>query len=90
MAHSTMEVTRMELEGERFSSGIRRIDRSRDMCEQDVAIRAPFLNGKMLDVDVTSTRCWTIVVDHGDSSLVVDVYFSRIADGKAEIGQNGP
>ena len=43
------------------------------MFHDNVALLAPLLNGKVLDLDVMSTWCGTVFVDHCFCSLIVDV-----------------
>jgi hypothetical protein len=71
MSHGLTSVTSAKNPAKRLGSTIRRIDRSRDVFHTDEAAETPFLNCKVLDVPVASSRSGTILVDRSGSSFVV-------------------
>ena len=73
MSHATACMARMEHPSKNLGQIIARIENPCEMFHDNVAFLAPFLNGKVLDLDVTSTRCGTVFVDHRFCSLIVDV-----------------
>jgi hypothetical protein len=47
------------------------VDNARDVREDDLLGSFPFLEGKMLDVDMTGTWCGAICIDHQDCRGVI-------------------
>ena len=52
MTHHAAHMSKMQGGAQRLGEGIGRIDDTRDVTENDVALGFPFLNRKMLDIDV--------------------------------------
>ena len=67
---------RKEKEGSRpreLGTSISAVDDTRNMVKFDQTTLSPFLNGEVLNVDVTRTSGRLVLVDHGDGGHVVDV-----------------
>ena len=62
----------MENPSERLCQIITGIEDPREMFHDEVALLSPFLDGKMLDLDVLCTGCGSVFVDHTKRSFVVD------------------
>ncbi len=52
VSHQTADVTKMQGRSQGFRQRIGRVDDTRDVTQDDVAIDLPFLNGEVLDVNV--------------------------------------
>ena len=48
------------------------VDDTGTVSHDDLSFITPFLNGKMLDLDVAGTGCGSVFVDHRNRSLIVD------------------
>ena len=57
-----MEIMKGSVEG--FCQRVCRVDKSRDVLEDDVAISFPFLQRKMLNVNMPRTWSGSVGVDH--------------------------
>ena len=71
MTHQATNMTEVESGAERFSEGVRRIDDTRDVAKDNIAVGLPFLNGKVLNVNMSRTWRRSTCVDHQDCRLVV-------------------
>ena len=89
VTHEAVGVTMMERSTQRFGEGIGRVDDAGDMFQDNFALGFPFLNGKVLDVDVARARCRAARVDHEDSSSVVFVENGGIRLGITKFGEDG-
>ena len=54
VAHCTENVSAVEVRCEALGRCVGAVDDARDVCESDVAVLFPFLDGKVGDTDVTS------------------------------------
>ena len=72
MSHATASMARVEHPTKSFGHVVTQVDDTWAVTQNDVALVAPFLNGKMLDLDVASTRSGTRFIDHGNRSLIVN------------------
>ena len=73
MAHSAGRVTGMQLRTQSLGGLVGGIERSRKMGDHNLLTLAPFLNGKMLDVDVTRAGGGFVLVDHGNGRHIVNM-----------------
>jgi len=73
VTHSTASMTAMELKGKSFSGLISGVENTREEGNNKVTASTPFLNGKVLNVDVAGADGGTAIVDHGDGSLIADM-----------------
>ncbi len=71
MTHQTANMAEVKSGTERFREGIRWIDDPRDMTKDDITIRFPLLNCKMLNINMSGAWCWATRVDHQDCCLVI-------------------
>ena len=71
VAHGTSDMTRMESPAKGLGASIRRVDDARDVVKNDDGTSSPFLDGVVLNIDVTTTSSGLVFVDHGDSSFVI-------------------
>ena len=58
------------------------------MLHDDLFVCSPFLHGKPLGVDVFGTQSGTLLIDHVESSKVVNVDAGWIALGETEVVEN--
>ena len=73
MSHQAAYMTEMQRWSESLRERVGRVDNARDVAQYDVTVRFPFLNRKVLYVNVTRPRCGTTGIDHENSSLVIFV-----------------
>ena len=59
------------------------------MLEEQNTSVTPFLNGKMLNVNVSGARGGTIIIYHGDRGLIIHKEGSRSSERKMKIRENG-
>ena len=78
----------MEKMSHRFGVSIGRIDDPRDVDKDDAAISFPFLDSKMLDVNMASTRSGAILIDDVNGSFVINIEASGTRFGEAKVGEN--
>jgi hypothetical protein len=78
----------MEDTAQGFSEGISGIDFSWEVAKKEVSGLAPFLDGKPLDVDVTSPFGWLAIVDDIYARFVVFKNESRFGGGKTEFSED--
>ncbi len=101
MAHQATNMTMMERGTERFCQRVGGIDDTRDMGKDNFLGGFPLLQGEMLDVDVTGTRCGTIRVNHQDRGCIIlkqrgrtELWVSKLQENRAKVlgdfgGMNG-
>jgi hypothetical protein len=82
---ATMELTTKGLGG--LVGGIKDASQVRDL--DDLAL-APFLDGKILHINVARARGGTVVINHIDSGKVVNMKKSGARGEVAKVMQNGP
>ena len=80
----------MERGTEGLCQGIGRIDNAGDVRKHDFLGSFPLLEGKMLDVNVTSTRCGTIRIDHQNGRGVVFEQRGRTKLRVTKLRKDGP
>ena len=88
MPHGVMNMMAMEDMCHRFAVSIGQVDRTRDVMELDVPICAPFLYSKVLDVNMASTRHWSIFIDDHNGRLIVKIKTSRARFREAKITED--
>ena len=88
VTHGTTDMAGMENPAKSFGGGIGNIDGSMNVDHFDDATGAPFLNSKVLDVDMARAFGRAVFVDHGDGSLIVFVKRSRAGLWVAELGED--
>ena len=71
MTHETTNVAMVKGRAEQLRESICGVHNARDTGEKNFPVCFPFLEGKMLDVDVTSSWCRETSVNHEDSRGVV-------------------
>ena len=71
MTHEAANMTMMKRGSKRFRQGIRGVDDTRNVRKNNLIRCLPFLEGKMLDVDMTSARRGTTRINHQDGGSVV-------------------
>ena len=71
MAHKTACVAGVKDPTKGLGNIISRVDNVRDMAKFNVALAAPILYSKVLDVDVPRTFGWFHRVDHPDGGDIV-------------------
>ena len=59
------------------------------MSKGNDAALSPFLNGKVLDIDMSCPRCRSVFVHHGNGGLVVDMHVSRHIAWITELIEDG-
>ena len=72
MSHTAAGMTSMQHTPKSLGKIITGIHRSGEMFHDKVALFAPFLNGKVLDLDVSSTRRGPRFVDHMQRCKIID------------------
>ena len=77
----------MKETAQRFGESVSGIDFSGEVAKKKVAGLAPFLDGKPLDVDVTSPFGWLAIVDDIYARFVVFKNESRFGGGKIEFSE---
>jgi len=77
VAHSSARMTSVQLRAQSFGGLVGGIQRSREMRDHDLLAHAPFLDSKVLNVDVARAGGRLVLVDHGNSSHVVHMENSR-------------
>ena len=88
MTHETTTMSRMHHPSKRLCEIIGRIDDTRDVVEQDVAIVLPLLNGKRLDIDVAGTIGRSFGIHNLDSRDVIHIDGSGGPLGEAKFCQD--
>ena len=72
MSHATTGMSSMKNPTKGLRKIVTDIQNARAVTKNDVSFVAPFLDGEVLDLDVSSTRSGTGLVDHGNCSLIVN------------------
>ena len=78
----------MESPAKTFRSLIRWVDEGRDVFQSDFLGRLPFLNSKVLDVDMSGPICGLLCVDHSDSRHVIFIDRAWTVDHVSELFQD--
>ena len=73
MAHEAGCMTIMEGIAKGLGALIRWVKNTGDMLDKEITVSTPFLNGKVLDVDVTGPSSRFVLIDHGNGGLVVNI-----------------
>jgi hypothetical protein len=74
---------------ERLCQRVHGIDDDRDMGKNNLLGSFPLLEGKMLNVDVTGTRCGMIRIDHQDRCGVILEQRGRTELRVSKLQENG-
>ena len=90
MPHQTSDMSMVQRGPKGFGQRIGSINDTRNMSENDFAISLPFLNGKMLYVDVARSRGRTTCVDHQYGGGVIFVERSGLDLSVAQFVEDGP
>jgi len=77
VSHHAADMAVVKRWPQRFCEGIRWVDDPGDMAENDVAVGFPFLDGKVLDIDMSRTRGRAAGINHQDGSFVILVEYGR-------------
>ena len=72
----------------RFGVCISRVDATRNVDKDNAAVSFPFLNRKMLNVNMASTRSRAIFVDYVDSSFIIDIEAGGARLRKAKVRED--
>jgi len=72
VAHESAAVSVVESPAKGFCKGVGAVDATGDVGEDALAVGFPFLDGKMLDVDMTGAVGGFARIDHLDRCFVVD------------------
>ena len=88
MAHRATDMAAVEDPAERFGQSIRGVDRARDMLQNNIALIFPFLNGKMLDVNMPGADRGFGGIHHEDSRFVVLIQHRRAVLHETEFSEN--
>ena len=80
----------MEHPPQSFGEPISRIDDARDVVKDDVLLFLPVLDGKELDVDMTTAFGGDAVVDDVDGRLVVLMQNGGVVLSVTQLMQDGP
>ena len=76
VAHASARMTRMEDPTQCLRQIVTDIEDTRTMAQDDVTFVAPLLDGKVLNLDMSSARSRPRLVDHRNRGLVVDKQWS--------------
>ena len=92
MAHDATSVATMKLATKGFSSLIRRVENTSQVGHHDDLTLPPFLDGKVLNINMARARGGSIVIDHIDSCKVVNMKeggarweIAKVMQNRAEI-----
>ena len=81
-------MTRVKNPTESLGACICRVDGGRDVEHANDTPGAPFLNGKVLNVDLTRLISWAIFIDHSNGCLIVLIDGSSSRLRIAKLSQN--
>ena len=70
----------MQYPAEGLGEIVRWANDSRNMMHSKILLRFPFLNGKMLDINVTGSFSRDTIINHDDSRNIVTIYRSGLID----------
>ena len=73
VSHDSPSVTGVENPSKRLGKVIRWADNARDMMHDKVLLFLPFLNGKVLDINMTGAFSRNTIVNHIDSRDVITI-----------------
>jgi len=90
VTHGATDVSGMEGPTEGLGLCIRGIEDAGNVLHGDDATSLPFLNRKVLDVDMTGASSRLVFVDHHDCREVVLIEDRRGRLSEAELGENRP
>ena len=90
MTHQTTNVSEVQRGAERFGESVRRVDDTRDVTKNDVAVGFPFLNREVLNINVSRAWSWSARVDHQNRSLVVLIQDRRPGLFVIQLMEDGP
>ena len=71
MSHETADMTVVKGGTKGLGQRVRRVHDTRDMREDNLAVGLPFLQSKVLYINVASARCRTACVHHKDSRSII-------------------
>ena len=74
VSHTTSGMAGEEHPRQGFRESVAAVHDARKVLHDDVLGLSPFLNGEMLNLDVTCSGSRSRLIDHGQGSLVVDVH----------------
>ena len=89
MAHESTHMTMTESRPKRFGEGIGRVHNTWNVFQNNFAIRLPFLNRKVLNVDMPRSRRRALGVDHEDGGRIVFIQCGRIQLWVAQVQEDG-
>ena len=85
VAHGTAGMTGMEGPAKGFGFLVHRVQDAGEVADNDQTVGTPFLNGKVLYINVRGPRSGVVLVDHVDRPTIVNVDFSGTGGKIAEI-----
>ena len=80
VSHTATRMTRVQHPAKGLGEIIARVEDPREMFHDQVALFTPFLNSEVLDLDVSGTRCGSVLVDHVQCGSIVDQHTGRDLD----------
>ena len=83
-----MSMAQVQGPSESFGRLISHIDNTGQMVHDNNAVASPFLNCKVLDVNMPRVRCGFSLVDHGDGRNVILVQWCRAILQNAKLKQH--
>ena len=89
MTHGAADMTRVKNPAKSFGGGIGNIDGGGDVYHANDTAGAPFLDCKMLDVNVARALGGAVLVNHSDGGLIILVEGCRARLRVAEFSKNG-
>ena len=81
-------MTMVENMSNRFTVGVRKVNRLGYITELDITIGAPFLHNKVLDINMTSMQYWAVLVDDHNGGLIINVETSRMGLRETKVTKN--
>lgn len=88
VTHQATGVASMKYPCDGLGKAVSRVDDTRDVYHVNVASSLPFLNGEVLNVNVTRTRRGTTGVDHLDGRFVIFIERCRTILRKTELAKD--
>ena len=89
VAHSTTDMAIVKQRGKRFGTGITRINGTSNMEQKKFITGMPFLDGKMLDINMARTGSRAAVINHSNGSLIIHIHGRRTIRRETKLCQNG-
>ena len=74
VAQSTTDMAIVKQSSKWFGTGITRINRTSNMKQKKFVTGTPFLDGKMLDINMASTGSRAGVINHSNGSLIIHIH----------------